>query len=223
MSKCKRVIAPLTLLLFSLVPAYASITYTVTVDTSAISGVNGYIDFQFNNGGSGSQLATATVSSFNNADGVLGAALPSIGDVTGTLPGTVTIENTDGLNLYTHEFLFGSSFAFLLTLDGPAINSPDGVSLSGSSFGLSLYDVDFNALLTTNPNGDAAAIADISLDGSVTTTTFEPPAGGSAVVTFSDVVVPEPSTLSLAMGALAALLLSPGARRAVRSARSVRF
>ena len=207
-----------TLLLCPVAPASAGVIYSVTVDTSTISGTNGYIDFQFNNGGPTSQPASVTISSFSSDGGVLGLPLPSIGAVSGVLPGTVTIDNTDALNDYTHGFLFGSWFGFILVLDGPAIISPTDIALSGSRFGLALYNDSFVQLLTSNPEGDFAAIADVNLDGLVTTATFQPPSGGQPAVTFA--YVPEPSTFTLAPGALLALVSVTRVRRIIRPPRS---
>jgi len=51
-----------------------------------------------------------------------------IGSPLGTLPGVLTISNAPGLNDYFHGFTFGTSFQFRLVLDGPGIQTPDGIS-----------------------------------------------------------------------------------------------
>lgn len=189
----------------AILPAIAApIQYQVTVDTSAISGTAGNIDLQFNRGDASSQNAFVTISSFSSTGGSLTGAASTSGDVTGVLPGTLTIDNSPGFNDYFQPFTFGSSFQFLLTLDGPAIESPDHAALIGSSFGLGLFDsTGSTPLLTTDPNGFAGTV-DIDRDGVVTTTVFPPTlAGGTPVVTFSTpVTVPEPSTITLLSGSL---------------------
>ncbi len=186
----------LLLLLLYAVPATADVIYFVTVDTTAIGGTAGNIDFQFNPGGV-SQSAFVSISSFSSVGGTLTGAPLTVGDVSGTLPGTVTINNTAALNDYFQPFTFGMSFQFQLLFGGPAITSPDGTSTSGSAFGLSLFNSAGDAtFLTTNPDG-FAGVGDVGLDGKVTTTVFPSNAnGGPPVVTFSTSVVPEPSTFS---------------------------
>jgi len=181
------------------VPGQATVIYLVTVDTSAINGVSGNLDFQFNPGGPSSQSAFVTISSFSSAGGALGGAPAITGDVTGTLPGPVTIDNGTNFNDYFQPFTFGTSFQFQLLLDGPAIQSPNGIATSGSSFGLSLFDATGSAtFLTTEPNGFVGT-ADINLDGTVTPRVFPPSVlGGTPVVTFTAATpgVPEPSTFT---------------------------
>jgi len=65
--------------------ANAAVVYGVTVDTSSVSGTSGFLEMQFNPGGS-SLAATATVSGFNAGSGVLIPAPDVLGNVTGTLP-----------------------------------------------------------------------------------------------------------------------------------------
>jgi hypothetical protein len=185
-------------LFFYTVPATADVIYFVTVDTTAIGGTAGNIDFQFNPGGPSTQAAFASISLFSSSGGTLTGAPSTIGDVTGTLPANVTIANTSTLNDYFQPFTFGTSFQFQLLLGGPAINSPNGTSTSGSSFALSLLNsLGDAAFLTTDPNG-FAGIANVALNGHVSTTVFPSNAnGGPPVVTFTTTsVVPEPSTFS---------------------------
>src|ERR1035441_9930218 len=116
-----------------------TITYGVTVNTSSISGTAGSLDFQFNPGPLVSQAASLDIFSFAS-DGTLaaGACLAGgpclAGNVTGTLPGTVTFDNGTGFNDYFQGFTFGSTLLFNVRLYGPAVNSPDGISTSGSTF-----------------------------------------------------------------------------------------
>jgi hypothetical protein len=201
---------------FSAAPAHASVVYLVTVDTSAINGVSGNIDFQFNPGGPSSQSASALISLFSSAGGILGGAPDVIGDVTGTLPGDVAIGNTPIFNDYFQPFTFGTSFQFQLTLDGPAITSPNGSATSTSFFGLSLFDAAGGVnLLTTDPLGFVAT-AQINLDGSVTPTAFpSDQPGGVPVVTFSNppAGVPEPSTFAFLSSSLLAMAGFAAVRR----------
>ncbi len=168
-----------------------AVTYDFTVDTSSISGQSGWLDFQFNPGTLGSQAATATVTGFNG--GTLDSGTQQLtGDVTGTLPATLDFDNGSGFNDYFQSLTFGSSLAFQVHLDGPALTMPDGMSASGSTFTLSLYDSTVsNALLTSSPDGDVLR-TDVNLDGTTTLTTYPNENGGP-----SDVHVPEPASLGL--------------------------
>jgi len=191
------------------VPAQATVVYLVTVDTTAINGVSGNLDFQFNPGGPTAQSAFVDISSFSSTGGTLGGAPSITGNVTGALPGTVTIDNGTGFNDYFQPFTFGTSFQFQLLLDGPAIQSPNGTATSGSVFGLSLFDAAGSAnFLTTDPNGFVGTV-DINLDGTTTPTVFPSSvAGGPPVVTFSTPPppgVPEPSTFTFLSSSLLAL------------------
>ena len=108
--------------------------YSVNVNTSAVTGTAGFLDFQFNPGNSSSQPATATISNF--IGGTLGATTPNIGNVSGTLPGPVTFVNSAGLNEYFQGFTYASSFSFLLTLSGLALDNPNGTATAGTKFGV---------------------------------------------------------------------------------------
>lgn len=178
-------------LLVCAVPAQAGVVYSVSVDTSLLtSGTTGNLNFQFNPGG-GSQEASASLSNFTT-DGTLTGVPTLTGDVSGTLPGTVTFGNSTGFNDYFHGFTFGSSFSFLLTLYGPAIDAPNGTATSGTTFGVAMFD-DFGStpLLTTDPFG-FAGLAEINLDGSVSLIMYAPDTFNNPVVTFAE--VPEPAT-----------------------------
>jgi len=96
--------------------ATADVIYFVTVDTTAIGGTPGNIDFQFNPGGSSSQPAFVSISLFSSSGGILTGAPFTVGDVSGALPGDVTIANTAALNDYFQPFTFGTSFQFQLLL-----------------------------------------------------------------------------------------------------------
>src|SRR5258708_30355109 len=77
-----------------------TIIYDVSVNTSAISGTAGAIEFQFNPGGLTTQAASLQILNFTS-DGSL-AGTPAIsGDVSGTLPATLTVDKGSFLN---HDF-----------------------------------------------------------------------------------------------------------------------
>lgn len=187
-----RVSLGIGVLLASMTAAQAAVIYQVNVDTSSLNGSSGNINFQFNPGGS-SQSAFVTITGFSSIGGALSGVPAVAGGVSGALPGAVTINNSTAFNDYFHAFTFGTSLQFILTLDGPAIQSPNGTSTSGSTFGLAFFDTaGVTPLITTDPFG-FAGIVEVALDGTTSTTGFPASAGNPSAVTFSE--VPEPSTL----------------------------
>jgi hypothetical protein len=184
------------------------ISYLVTINTSAITGESGNLDLQFDPGVlPGTQLATASVQNFST-NGTLGTATLT-GNVTGTLPGTLSFDNQTAFNDDFQAMVFGNTIQFDLLLSGPAVLAPDGTSVSGSSFGIGLWDSPgFNPLLTSDPNG-FAGIVNIDLDGSGTTSTFLTNTGGPPIVTFTPqvtTVIPEPGNILLFGTGLVAIL-----------------
>lgn len=178
------------------------ITYDVSVSTGAISGTSGSLDFQFNPGPLVSQLASLQILNFTS-NGTLAGAPTLTGDASGTLPATLTFDNATAFNDYFQGFTFGTTLAFNVSLYGPALSSPDGISTSGSTFALSMFSDAAGTIpaLTTDTTNGFASIVNVNLDGSTTVTNFSAqtnvaPAGVAAV--------PEPSNTAL----LAVILFS---------------
>jgi hypothetical protein len=189
-------------LIFSLIllatgSAFATpMTYQVYVNTAAIAGQSGYLDFQFNPGNN-AQAAFAELLNFNSAGGSLSGSPLTAGNVTGNLPGAVTLGNTAAWNDYFQGFTFGNQIHFTVRLDGPALKSPDGTSGGGSDFAFSMFAADqVTPLLTNDPNGFAMT-AKVMTDGT-TAANYGP----------STSPVPEPSTFALlGLGLAGATLL----------------
>jgi hypothetical protein len=179
----------------SLSPA-SPISYTVTVDSSPISGTAGSLDFSFNPGPLVSQAASLQILNFNG-NGTLAGGFSTIGDVSGSLPGTVTFDNGTGFNDYFQAFTFGSTLSFQVSLFGPALTSPDGVSTSGSTFSFSMFSdaAGTKPALTTDAVNGFAFIVNVNLDGTTTATSFLTTANS----------VPEPGTAGLCAGMIVAL------------------
>ena len=107
----------IALLVFGSTSAFAALTYDASIDTSSISGQQGYLYMQYDPY-STTVASTATVSGFAT-DGVLGAQdTVDVVDrtaVTGTLPGPVVFANTYGINDYEQAITFGNTLGFLLS------------------------------------------------------------------------------------------------------------
>jgi hypothetical protein len=174
-----------------------SATYLVDVNTNAIAGQAGNLDFQFNPGGASAESATATVTNFQSVGGVLSQTATLTGDASGSLPGTLTLNNGTAYNDVFQGFTYGSNFDFVLTLSGPAFDSPGGSF--GSSFALSLYDAaGVTPLLTTDPNGSVLTV-DLNVNGTISVLTF-PQSSTNSIPVASVNSVPEPSSLVVLLG-----------------------
>ena len=174
------------------------------MDTSSLSGQSGAIDLQFNPGlASGTQAATAIVTQFTGATIDSKNAPSNTGDATGSLPGTLVFNNSKQLNDIFTPVMFGSSFSFIMTLSGPAVDSPNPTSTYGSTFVLGLFSTDGTKPLVTS-DGLIATLGLLAGTSSTAVRTFSADASVSPVTS----AVPEPSTAFLFVLASAALLLS---------------
>jgi hypothetical protein len=189
----------LTLLLSATGLSYADSVYNITVNTSALAGTQGSIDFQFNFGNGETQGATATIS--NPIGGTNGTQTPT-GDVTGgPFPAPVAISNgytggvnDSGYNDYFETFTYGKTLLFSVTLGGPAVNAPDGFSTGNSEFFFSMF-TDVNGLDPapgTDSNGVAGTLT-VNPNGSITAVAVSP--------NFNSSFVPEPASFWLTLGA----------------------
>jgi len=197
---------------FILVPSLSSagpITYDVTVNTSSIFGTTGSLDFNFNPGPFTTQFAQLQILSFTS-DGTLAEACPcGTGDVSGQLPATLTFDNGTGFNDYFDNFTYGSTISFDVSLYGPALSTPDGVSTSGSTFAFSMFSDLAGTVpaLTGNTTFGYAFTIDVNLDGSTTVTNFSTQTmvtaeSGGGTPSGS---VPEPGSFLMVLMALGAL------------------
>jgi hypothetical protein len=159
----------LKLLVFALVmlaasSAFASLSYDLSFNTTRLLDQNGYLYFQFNPIGS-AQDATATIKNFTY-NGTLLSVGSTAGDgstVTGTLPGSVIIANTNGINDYNHGITFGSLLSFTVVLDGPAVTAPN-YGTDGSLFSLAVFQDELGANPLFTPTGTMLTI-DLNPDG----------------------------------------------------------
>lgn len=197
----KSLIQILTVFLSVVGAAYADVVVQVDANTSPLFGDTGSVDFQFNPGAD-SQAAMVLISNFST-DGSFARTQQDTGDVMGgPITSPIMINNTLADNEDFETFTFGNSLKFDLTFSGPAVNAPNGTSLSTSVFTFSIFSDPAGTIpaLTSNPNGNVAT-ATVNLDGSVTPVSLSP-----------YVAVPEPGYAWLVAGAI--LLL--GAWRRLR-------
>jgi hypothetical protein len=187
------------------------ITFDVTVSTPSIAGTMGSLDFNFNPGPLVTQLAQLQILNFTS-DGMLAGACPcTTGDVTGQLPATLTFDNGSGFNDYFDNFTYGTTISFAVSLYGPALSSPDGVSTSGSTFAFSMFSdpAGMTPVLTSDTTDGFAFTIDVNLDGSTTVTNYSAQTSVTAMGSPGGPggSVPEPGTLALSATALACLAL----------------
>jgi hypothetical protein len=119
--------------------------------------------------------------------------------VSGSLPGTVTFDNGTALNDYFQGFMFGTTLSFSVDLEGPAVNSPDGTSTSGSTFAFSMFSDSAGTVpvLTTDTVNGFAGTLELNLDGTAS------PSNPSPQTVISNVSpVPEPSSFALLLAVM---------------------
>jgi hypothetical protein len=177
------VVSPCTSSLVSAAPAnYGSlppanaVTYNVTINTASILGTAGSLDFSFSPGPLVTQSASLQVINFTSDGKPAGDCPCGTGDVGGQLPTTLTFDNGAGFNDYFDDFIFGKTISFQLSLYGPAVSSPNGVSSSGSILAFSMFfdqAGSFPVLTSDTANGSAFTVS-VNLDGTTTVSNFSP-------------------------------------------------
>jgi hypothetical protein len=136
-------------------------SYLVTVDTSAIAGTDGYVNFQFNPADLLAPSADASILQWAGSITLLGAPLIE-GSVNGALPGTVSLNNGTAFNDYFHAAQFGEAFSFVLQLTG---NVSNPASVLGTSFALALYAADAVTPLLSGDISGSILRFELSPDG----------------------------------------------------------
>jgi hypothetical protein len=171
------------------------ITYGISVNTASITGTVGSLDFNFNPGPLATQAASLQILGFSS-NGTLGGSPVLTGDVSGALPLTLTFDNETGFNDYFEGFTFGTDLDFEVSLYGPALSSPDGVSTSGSTFAFSMFSdaAGTTPALTSDTSEGFAVTVDVNLDGSTTLDNFS---SQTTVAQKGMGGVPEPGPLPL--------------------------
>jgi len=198
-----RVLSLSTLLsVFAWTAIASPVAYDVSIDTSSISGTAGSIDLNFNPGPLISETASMQILGFAS-DGTLAGNPMLVGDVSRSLPATLTFDNGTAFNDYFEDFTFGSTISFQVSFYGPALSSPDGMSTSGSTFAFSMFSDATGTIpvLTTDTTDGFAFTVDVNLDGTTTVTNFSSQTDVASAISG----VPEPSSLAV-LGTIIALL-----------------
>jgi hypothetical protein len=182
------------------VPCFGG-SFQITVNASSLPpATSGFIDFTLNGG----FTATAVISNFLNPGGSLNASTIFTQDASGALPGAVTLgsDNSD----YDEGIVYGSPISFLLTFSG----SPSGNT--GDVFNLSLFDNNFDGLLTQDVADGEIVQFELDTHGNITPDALPNPSGGPSFATIT--AVPEPATWSLAAASVVGLFfLRAGLKR----------
>jgi hypothetical protein len=203
--------------------ASAQVYFTVTVDTSQISGVSGYGEFSLSDGtvvdGNGPSTANNIVlSNFGFGGGSAGAVLPpNIGNASGSMTSSITLADGDagGVADLAQAYTAGSIFSFDVQMsEVPQAGTSD-------EFLFRLLDNSLNYIGTSDPSGNNALIkVDISTSNIGLTDIKAYAASGANIpkplVTIRTSPVagtPEPGTVALFSAAGAAGLVAMRRRR----------
>jgi PEP-CTERM motif len=171
--------------------------YEVLINTTAINGLAGFIDLQFNPGSAAAPFATASLS--NVIAPTLDGAPVRDGNAFGGLA-NASFDNGTAFNaLLQGVQSFTNSFSFHIDFGGAFLSALGG---DGTTFSLGLVDANFAPYLGTNPS-----ILTFELSpGAITPTAFD-----AAVQITAINAVPEPQTYALMLMGLS--LLGIAARR----------
>jgi hypothetical protein len=193
----------------------ADISLQVTVDTTPLAGVSGFMIFDFF-GGNPPQNNVATLTSFATT-GALGAGSATFGDVSGSLvPGPLVETANQFVSEWQQAITFGGG---LTTFDLDLTTAFTGSA--PDSFSFSLLDSGFNSFPTSDPTGADRLFA-IDLVGADTTPDVFTSSSATATVTplGSGGAVPEPNLLPFAFLGFGLMLLVHAMVRRARIARS---
>ena len=188
----RKIIAASLLALLSNHSALAD-TWYVNVDTRALSGQSGWLDFQFNPADAFAPAASVTITSFNST-GLLQPTPTATGDVGGSLDSTLTLGNSQDFNDWLQGVTFGTAISFRVDMNVPTPNA----SGSGTAFSLSFYDSSYNSLLADSNWGTSLVIN--ASDNGMMNVLAQAPA-----VSLSASPVPEPHNVLLLLSGLGLL------------------
>ena len=167
------------------------LAYRVEIDTSQFSGA-GFLDFAFIAGNSPAPGASAVLSNFS---GAFGALASQEGNVSGSVPGTLTFGNGGAYNDWFHNVTLGGKFGFNIVFGGDFLNTAGN---AGTTFGVGLLDYTGMAYLG-NANGNLLQFELTPLNGGLPASV----AGSTYASIASISAVPEASEWMMLTGGLA--------------------
>jgi hypothetical protein len=168
-------------------------SFNVSLDTSALAGTTETLAFSLTEGDAIFEN-TVTLSDFDFGGGSPSGTPSYVGSgVSGDLASTVTLEDTDFLELFSQTFEVGSSLSFHLeTTNSFEGGAPDG-------FAMYLCDASFDTCYSDNLN--TGALLTLNLTGIPLTTSDFTVNGASAQGLTAPAVTPEPRSLALLLAA----------------------
>jgi hypothetical protein len=160
-------------------------SYLVSVDTSSVESLAGFLDFQFNPSVATAPAATADVQFTNTFDTLFGGAATVEGDVSVAPPSLdFSMGNSAAFNDWLQPVSFGSAFSFVVSFGGDFLTA---AGTDGTAFSLTLLADDLaTPLLTTDGNGTVATM-DLRPGGLISISTFPRDLTTSSVVTVTPV------------------------------------
>ncbi len=155
-----------------------SVTYSVTVDTSALEGSTGFLSFQFNPGAlPGASLAASHITHFAAHNATLLDATRD-GATSGDLTTELSIGAGAVLNRFTQGIQFGDKIQFDVTIDGAGIAAP-ALGQFGDAFGIQLLAADGKTPLLSADKTGAVLKIDVQPDGTTQSHPLPPDSAGS--------------------------------------------
>jgi len=178
----------------------SAVPYLVNVNTASLNGAQGQLAFDFFDGGPPTN--SVTISSFST-DGTLGSSSIT-GDVSGSLPGTVTLNDT----AFTNEYLSGITLGTFLSFVFEATGNPPAPGSSPDGFAFYLLDQAGSPITTTGDPSGTQALLGLDITGTTTQPTPYSGSTPSVPVTVGPVnnSVPEPSSVALVLPGLLLLM-----------------
>jgi hypothetical protein len=197
-------LSKLIVLLLLAASSQAASVFSVSINTSSLpTATAGYLDFLFN----GVDPATASIAGFTTNGTLMPASISSTA-ASGTLPGTVSLSNSNAE--YLEGITFGTNISFNLQFSGTG---------AGSVFTLSLLNsTQDGAFLTSDVNDGFLLEFNIDSQGAITPITFLTASGAPSVVSIAAATaVPEPASCLAAILGLLGIAMAKKRRVIVSS------